>query len=114
MHWAIIAFIVVLHTGIRAAAVLDSREDRLIGVITVSDFMNVFCHLHETDPDGEPNVALAHMTIAQWKGTCARCFSRGADACGDAHLHDIVQCCLLQWHSIGRPLLYMNRLKLGI
>lgn len=48
---------------------LDSREDKLVGVITVSDFMNVFCHLYENDPDGEPNVALAHMTIAQWKGT---------------------------------------------
>lgn len=56
-------------TGIRAASVLDSREDKLVGVITVSDFMKVFCHLYETDPDGEPNVALSHMTIAQWKGT---------------------------------------------
>lgn len=56
-------------TGIRAASVLDSGEDKLVGVITVSDFMKVFCHLYETDPDGEPNVALSHMTIAQWKGT---------------------------------------------
>jgi len=98
---SLLCFLAVLHTGIRAAAVLDSREDRLIGVITVSDFMNVFCHLHETDPDGEPNVALAHMTIAQWKGTCAWCCSGGADACGGAHLHDIVQCCLPQRHSMG-------------
>lgn len=100
------AFLALREHGIRAASVLDSREDKLVGVITVSDFMKVFCHLYETDPDGEPNVALSHMTIAQWKAITAR--GRGHDeprpslvcAHADESLYDA--CCTLRDQRVHR------------
>lgn len=100
------AFLALREHGIRAASVLDSREDKLVGVITVSDFMNVFCHLYENDPDGEPNVALAHMTIAQWKAITAR--ERGNDearpalVCAHAEESLYDACCTLRDQRVHR------------
>eukprot|EP00168_Porphyra_purpurea_P010377 TRINITY_DN2555_c0_g1_i9.p1 TRINITY_DN2555_c0_g1~~TRINITY_DN2555_c0_g1_i9.p1 ORF type:complete len:492 (+),score=83.47 TRINITY_DN2555_c0_g1_i9:1030-2505(+) len=97
------AFLALREHGIRAAAVLDSREDRLIGVITVSDFMNVFCDLHESDPDGEPNVALAHMTIAQWKvKDRGNDGSRSGLICANAEASLYDACCTLRDKRVHR------------